>query len=151
MSFNDQLREAAIKLATGEKEVIEIPQKLVDNEMGNIKDKLAYIRTIMGRVKEVEAVGRISVKRGEITDPNHDYFGAAIVEARLVTGTKKKVLGKKDIESLVAKAEQKAAKKMLKLSPNLANYTPDEYATLAKVVADFHQIIRESFEIVEGE
>ncbi|AGI61417.1 hypothetical protein pSf1_0034 [Shigella phage pSf-1] len=34
---------------------------------------------------------------------------------------------------------------MLKVSPSLANYSPDEYETLAKAIADFHAIIKETY------
>lgn len=147
-SFNDKLRLAARALATGELPELIIPYSAISKALAGKKSMEApasYIRTIMNRVSEVREVGSVKVKKGECKNPEHDYFGMDVFTITICTSDRKTIYDKKDVERIKKATARKVAEKMLTLSPNLANYAPEEYATLAKAVAEFHEIIKANF------
>lgn len=145
-SFTDTLRRAAIVLAKGEEETIKIPDAYLQVHMFGKKsanNPAAYIRQIMSRVPEVAERGRVSVTRG-VYGPEDENFGSTFYEVRIVEG-RRKVYNKEALERAVRQAKRKVAEAIIDMSPNLANYAPEEYETLSKAVADFHAMIKKTF------
>ena len=153
VTFADKLREAAVALAKGDYEHIDIKSSTLMSALAGKQsaDKpAAYIRMIMGRVPEVMEQGRISIKKFEVEDAEHDDFGMLMYRVTIAKDKKRKVFTQKDIDRIAAKERNKIAKQLMELSPNLANYAPEEYATLAKVVEDYRKIIHNAL-VTEGE
>lgn len=147
-TFTDKLREVGLSIARGDCDSVKIPERYVMQCLDGRKSAnkpAAYIRQIIGRVPEVEEKGRVSVSRCEDLDPESNNYGDFYYDVRIVQGEKRKVYNKAALEKAVAKAKRQVAEQMLKVSPSLANYTPEEYATLAKAVAEFHAIIKDNF------
>lgn len=146
--FNNKLRDAARALAEGSEEKISIRVKAIQAVLGELKsasNPAGYIRPIMERVPEVKLAGSLSIRKREETDPEHEYFGDTYLDITINRNKKKRVFMKEDIEKAKTEGQRRTVEKVLRMSPNLANYTPDEYALLGKVVAEFHDIIRAEF------
>ncbi|QHR65326.1 hypothetical protein vojen_5 [Escherichia phage vojen] len=145
--FANELRKVAIALASGLHESIQIPERWVRQHLEGKKSASnagSYIRQIMGRVPEVAEKGRVSVSKKPY-GPDSEYFGENYFDVAIVSAPNRRVYNKAALEKAVAKAKRQVAESMLKVSPNLANYSPDEYETLAKAIADFHAIIKETY------
>lgn len=146
-AFTDELRKVAIALVDGAHESIQIPERWVKQNLDGKKSASnagSYLRQIMGRVPGVMEKGRISVTKKPYGDDS-EYFGENYFDVAIVNAPNRKVYNKAALEKAVAKAKRQVAESMLKVSPILANYSPDEYETLAKAIADFHAIIKEAY------
>lgn len=147
-SFTDKLRQAAKALANGSETEISIPMALLSQELDGRKaadNPASYIRTIMSRVPEVKESGSIKVKKVFCDDEESKFFGMEIYKITLSSERRKTVYSKADLERHKQKAVSKAAERFLALSPNLANYTPEEYATVAKVMQELNGLIKLNF------
>ncbi|EDV3179104.1 hypothetical protein CSP48_004015 [Salmonella enterica subsp. arizonae] len=153
LSLTDKLRKAAKALADGSESEVIIPLGLLSQELAGKKSSenpASYVRTIMSRVPEVKEFGSIRVKKTVCDDGESNMFGMEIYRITLSSERRKTVYGKADVERHKRKAVNKAAEKFMMLSPNLANYTPEEYATVAKVMQELNALIKLNF-INEGE
>jgi hypothetical protein len=147
-SFTDKLRQAAKALANGSETEISIPMALLSQELDGRKaadNPASYVRTIMSRVPEVKELGSIKVKKVFCDDEESKFFGMEIYKITLSSERRKTVYSKTDLERHKQKAVSKAAERFLALSPNLANYTPEEYATVAKVMQELNGLIKLNF------
>lgn len=147
-SFNDKLRAAARALAIGDIQELVIPFNAIVAALAGKKSATSpasYIRTTMNRVAEVREAGTVKVKKGECNNPESDYFGMDVLTITICTTDRKTIYDKKDVERIKKATARKVAEKILTLSPNLANYAPEEYATLAKAVAEFHELVKSNF------
>lgn len=147
-SFTDKLRQAAKALANGSETEISIPMALLSQELDGRKaadNPASYVRTIMSRVPEVKESGSIKVKKVFCDDEESKFFGMEIYKITLSSERRKTVYSKADLERHKQKAVSKAAERFLALSPNLANYTPEEYATVAKVMQELNGLIKLNF------
>lgn len=148
MSFTDKLREAARALADGSKSEIVIPGGLLSQVLSGKKaadNPAAYVRTTMIRVPEVKAVGTIKIKKSLCEDCESDYYGMEVFTVSLTQERRKTVYTKADVERIKRQAVNKAAERFMMLSPNLANYTPEEYATVAKVMQELNALTKINF------
>lgn len=148
MTFTDKLREAARALADGSKSEIVIPGGLLAQVLEGKKaadNPAAYVRTTMIRVPEIKAAGSIKIKKSLCNDDESDYFGMEIYTVTLTQERRKTVYTKTDVERHKRQAVNKAAERFLMLSPNLANYAPEEYATVAKVMQELNALIKINF------
>lgn len=148
ISFTDKLREAAKALASGSKDEIVLSAGFLEYELSGKKAATtpgAYIRTIMGRVPEVKEIGTIKVKKSICEDVDSDYLGMEIYTVTVSKEKRKKVFNKAEVDRAKRDAVAKAAERFLLVSPCLANYTPEEYATIAKVMQEIHGIIKDQF------
>lgn len=146
--FTNKLRAAAKALANGDLPEIVIPHKAVAFVLAGKKSSdnpTAYIRNTMSRVSEVKAVGSISVKKSMCNDDESDHFGDDVYTVTINRETRKTVYSKKDVERIKAATASKTAARIMKISPNLANYAPDEYATIAKVIEEIQEQIKSQF------
>lgn len=147
-NFNDKLREAARKLANGDEMEIVIPHNFVSSMLAGKKsadNPVSYIRNTMMRVAEVKAVGSLRVTKSECKDEESNFFGMDIYTVTLNREGRKTVYSKKDVDRIKAVTAMRTAEKIMKISPNLANYAPEEYATIAKVIAEMQAQIKEQF------
>lgn len=148
MSFNDKLRKIAREIAIGEKSGVIISVEEVKDELygkTSAANPASYIRTIMSRVPEVKERGTIKIKKSICDNDESKLFGQEIYTVTVTQETRKTVYNKADVERIKRQAIAKTAEKFLLLSPNLANYTPDEYATVAKVMQEIHALVKVQF------
>ena len=148
MSFTEKLREAAKALASGEKSEIVIPTGYLATELAGKKSSdnpASYVRTTMSRVPEVKMVGTIKIKKTMCDDDESNLFGMEIFKITLTHEKRKTVYSKADVERHKRQAVNKAAERFMTLSPNLANYAPEEYATVAKVMQELHALVKINF------
>lgn len=146
--FTDKLRELAVALATGEKEEIRIPEGVLEDALAGKKAAInptAYIRMTMSRVADVKAAGSIAIKKKEVDDPDSDDYGLIYYSITINRSKRKKVYTKSEVEAMRLEERKKVARQILELSPNISNYAPEEYATFAKVVGDFQDMIKRTF------
>lgn len=146
-SLTDNLRSVGLALANGKNDVVKIPDAYIQEQLRGKKSAInptAYIRQIVSRVPEVAEKGRVSVTRS-VFGQEDERYGMTCYEVRLVEGGKRKVYNKAALDKAVAKAKRQVAESVLAISPSLANYKPEEYETLAKVVADIHAIIKKTY------
>ncbi|QDH94205.1 hypothetical protein [Escherichia phage vB_EcoS_PHB17] len=151
-TFSDNLRGAARALASGEKDKIVIPSGVIEMVLAGksaAKNPASYIRTTMNRVPEVKAVGSIKIKKSYCEDEDSDHYGSDIYTLTIVKGGRKTVYTKADVERIKAQAVSKAVERFLTLSPSLANYTQEEYATVAKVMGEINALVKVNFEVEE--
>ena len=143
--FTDKLRAMAVSLGTGEKEEITIPLNAIAHELRDIASKdspAAYIRNTMNRVTEIKEKGAVSIKKKVVDDVESDYYQMEYFSITLNQGKRKKVFNQAEVEAVRADEREKLINKILALSPAITNYAPEEYATLAKVVADYQDMIK---------
>lgn len=148
MSFTEKLREAAKALASGEKTEIVIPTGYMATELAGKKSSenpASYVRTTMSRVPEVKAIGTVKIKKSLCTDYDSNLFGMEVFTITLSSEKRKTVYSKADVDRIKRHAVAKAAERFMMLSPNLANYAPEEYATVAKVMQELHALVKINF------
>lgn len=148
ITFNDKLRAAAKALAAGEQDEIIMTARFLEHEFEGKKcatNPSSYVRTTMNRVPEVKEVGTIKIKKSTCDDVDSDHFGIEIYTITLSKEKRKQVFTKEDVTRIKRQVEAKVAEKFLMVSPNLANYAPEEYATIAKVMKEIHDIVKAQF------
>lgn len=148
MSFTDKLREAAKALANGSQEEIVIPSNVFERQLSGLKSAetpSAYIRSIMNRVPEIKEIGTVKIKKTTCDDSDSDYVGMEIYTVTVSKEKRKKVFNKAEVDRAKRDAVAKAAERFLLVSPCLANYEPEEYATISKVMQEIHEIVKSQF------
>lgn len=148
LSFNDKLRQTAKELATGERQELIIPVEYITEELSgkvSASNPASYVRTIMSRVPEVKVVGTVKIKKSICNNDESALFGKEIYTITVTQETRKTIYNKADVERIKRQAIAKTAEKFLLLSPNLANYAPDEYAIVAKVMQEIHALAKMQF------
>lgn len=148
-NFNDRLREAAVKLATGEEEVIKIPLRIAEESLPSTSNVRSHIASTMGRVKEVEAIGRISISKRDMDDENDQFFGLPVFFITLKRGTSKKVLDKKDIEAVKAKAAKRALSELAEMMPSVSDLEGDELRGALKMASRYQERIAKMIKGIE--
>lgn len=149
-TFTENLRGAARALASGEKERVIIPTGVISMVLAGkkaAKNPASYIRTTMNRVPEVKAVGSIKIKKSYCNDEESNHYGGDIYTITISRGARKTVYTKADVERIKQQATSKAVDRFLTLSPNLANYAPEEYATVAKVMGELNALVKVNFDL----
>lgn len=152
-SFTDKLRSLAVELANGEREEIRITESLLAIELSGKKsadNPASYIRMTMNRVPEVKEAGSITIKKKEVDDTESDDFGVVYYSVKITKSKRKRVYTKAEVAAIRQEERRKTAQKIMEISPSISNYAPEEYAVLARVVSDMHEIIKRNF-INEGE
>lgn len=148
MGFTEQLRKAAKALASGDKKEIVIPVGYITTQLTGKKscdNPSSYVRTTMSRVPEVKAIGTVKIKKSMCTDDDSNLFGMEVFTITLSSEKRKTVYSKADVDRIKRHAVAKAAERFMMLSPNLANYAPEEYATVAKVMQELHALVKINF------
>ncbi|HAK2374301.1 TPA: hypothetical protein H1940_004731 [Salmonella enterica] len=148
MSFAEKLRQAAKALASGDKKEIVIPAGYIATELAGMKsgdNPSSYVRTTMTRVPEVKAIGTVKIKKSTCMDDDSDLFGVEVFTITLSSERRKTVYSKADVERIKRRAVAKTAERFMMLSPNLANYAPEEYATIAKVMQELNAMVKSQF------
>lgn len=142
----DKIREAGAALGRGDQSEIRLPYSYIlghfggDFEQAN-KINSAYIRTIVNRVPEVKAAGRISIKRVE------DVDGVVFVMS-INRDPKRKILTSEDIPAIERKARMKLAKQLLNLMPNVMHLEGDVLDGAMKGIKMYQGMI---MKMAEGE
>lgn len=142
----DKIREAGAALGRGEQNEIRLPYSYIlghfggDFEQAN-KINSAYIRTIVNRVPEVKAAGRISIKRVD------DVDGLVFVMS-INRDPKRKILTSDDIPAIERKARMKLANQLLNLMPNVMHLEGDMLDGAMNGIKMYQEMI---MKIAEGE
>lgn len=142
----DKIREAGAALGRGDQSEIRLPYSYILGHFGGDFDQAnkinsAYIRTIVNRVPEVKAAGRISIKRVE------DVDGVVFVMS-INRDPKRKILTSEDIPAIERKARMKLAKQLLNLMPNVMHLEGDKRDGAIEGIALYQDMIKK---MAEGE
>lgn len=143
--FCAQLCQGALQIASGEREEIRFPCMMVGSHV--IPDDVAkvtpsYMRTVINRLPEVKARGRMSIKR-EVNDE-----GVRFYVIKLNTDVKRKVLTSNDLEALETKIRAKIGRELLKVMPNIAHLKGERLEGAAEMASLYQEIFKE---MIKGE
>lgn len=137
----EKLREAGAALGRGEVDDVRLPYGYIlqhfdsDFEKAN-KITAGYIRTIINRVPEIKAEGRVSVKR----EQNEDGVVFVITVNR---DPKRKVITSQDMPAIEAKIRNKFLKRLLNFIPNITDLQGDALQGAAIGVQRYQEMIKE--------
>lgn len=137
--FCSQLCQGAIQIVNGERDEIRFPCMMVSSHV--IADDVAkvtpaYIRTVINRVPEVKASGRMSIKR----EMNEE--GVRFYVIKLNTNVKKKVLTTNDIGSLESKWKAKFVKQLLETTPRITDLQGEQLTGAAIALERFADLLK---------
>lgn len=132
--FCAQLCQGAVQIANGEREEIRFPCMMVGSHV--IPDDVAkvtpsYMRTVINRLPEVKARGRMSIKR-EVNEE-----GVRFYVITLNTDVKRKVLTQNDIGNLESKWRAKFIKHLLETTPRITDLQGDQLTGAAIALERF--------------
>lgn len=144
--FRDNLREYAKSLANGEREVITIPLDLFDHceDDADFKRKMTpqYLRSTA--IREVEHLGRISIKRVKDDDRGVDAY-----EIRFIKGVKEsKAINSDALPKLEATWRKKFIKHLLATQPRITDLKGEQLEGAAIALERFAAMLNE---MMEGE
>ena len=137
----DKIREAGAALGRGDQDEIRLPYSYIlghfggDFEQAN-KINSAYIRTIVNRVPEVKAAGRIRIKRVEDVD-------GVIFVMTINRDPKRKILTSEDIPAIERKACNKLVNRLLDFMPNIMHLDGDRRDGAMEGIALYQAMIKE--------
>lgn len=132
--FCGQLCQGAIQIVNGEREEIRFPTVMIQAHV--IPDDVAkvtpaYMRTVINRVPEVKAAGRMSIKREQ------DDSGIIHYVIRLNTNVRRKVLTDNDVSALESKWRAKFIRELLNRPPRITDLEGDELKGAAIAIERF--------------
>lgn len=142
--FCNTLREVGEALASGEKEVVEIPKAWIEYNVTNGKSITAsYIRTIIGRVQAVKAIGAVSVKSRESDD------GAKHFVISINRNPKRKMITSDELPELEASWRAKFIKHLLSTQPRITDLQGEQLNGAAIALERFAAMIEKMGEVNE--
>lgn len=138
--YCDWLRELGRRLASGDIEeykmsLIDLAGMLSGDDCYKITRSSSYSRTIINRVPEVRAAGRVSIKVEETEDDKFYVFS-------LNRDVKRKVITSEDLPAVQAKAVEKFAARILASMPNVTDMQGDKLAGACEGISRYQDMIR---------
>nr|DAU08378.1 MAG TPA: hypothetical protein [Caudoviricetes sp.] len=147
-AFCDKLRQYAVELAEGKHPqgvavTYQMIVELFDMDFSKA-DKInpSYIRSIMSRVPELKAAGRLSIKPC-VHDEYGKYFAITVD-----TSVKRRVISGDEIDQVKAKAVAKFANKIVGCMPNVMHLEGEAREGALEGIRLYQNMIRE---MMEGE
>lgn len=135
--FNDMLRESGRKLAMGEVNEVILPLGFIELNVPNPKRLTkSYLRNIISRVKEVQAVGKIKM-RTFIDEERGDCYRFTIDPVSDIDRSDKEG---KAIVRRAAKLEELRA--LMDIQPNITDLEPEALMPAMEAVRRFHAHIQ---------
>lgn len=135
--FNDMLRESGRKLAMGEVHEVILPLGFIELNVPNPKKLTkSYLRNIISRVKEVQAVGKIKM-RTFIDEERGDCYRFTIEPVSDIDRDDKEA---KSIVRRAAKLEELRA--LMTIQPIMTDIETDHFQAVQLAINRFHQIIQ---------
>ncbi|VCU43609.1 hypothetical protein MAR002J2_00064 [Escherichia phage vB_Eco_mar001J1] len=139
--YCDWLRELGRRLASGDIEeykmsLIDLAGMLSGDDCYKITRSSSYSRTIINRVPEVRAAGRVSIKVEETEDDKFYVF-------RMVRESKRKIITPEELPAIKARAIKKLADRLLATIPNIVDLEGDKLAGACEGVSRYQDMIRE--------
>lgn len=141
--FCDKLRDAAISLAEGSHEEIVMPLSFIELNLDEESAKSvnsSYIRTVIGRVPQVRAIGSPSVKKKTTED------GIEIYQIAINRNPKRRVIVNDDLPVIKRDAVKKFAERIMMIAPDLSHLDGESLEVANKAVAAYKALIRDFME-----
>lgn len=138
--YCEWLRELGRRLASGEiaehkMSVLDLAGMLNGDDYYKVTKNQAYSRTIINRVPEVKAVGKVRIRTEETEDDKFYVFS-------LNRDVKRKVITSEDLPAVQAKAVEKFAARILASMPNVTDMQGDKLAGACEGISRYQEMIR---------
>lgn len=143
--FSAMLRDAAVKLASGEENEMYISDDQLDKvliEQDRNKVNASYIRMVINRVPEVKALGRAKITRTDGVDRPVGFL------IEINHEPKRKIYTEEDLPALENKIRNKVLKDLIGRNPKFTDMQDEALAVAVEMIRRYDEMFKSM--IVEG-